>query len=111
MPGALRQLALGMGASPLAGLTTGAAGRLVSAFHAFAALIEADPVADARFGPCFLVSMLSVLRRRGGAPLSEQDEAWVIAEVESELDEARARMVARADLRRSPFPAREGEPA
>src|SRR6185369_2958106 len=49
MPGALSDLALGMGARPLAGLTAGAGRRLVSACHAFAALIEADPGPDARF--------------------------------------------------------------
>ena len=97
MPGALRDLALGMGARPLAGLTAGAGRRLASACHAFAALIDADPGPDARFGPCFLVSVLSALRgREGERPLSDWDEAWMISEVESELGEARARVDARA---------------
>jgi hypothetical protein len=97
MPVALRDLALGLGACPLGGLTAGAGRRLVSAFHAFAALIEANPGADVRFGPCFLVSVLSALRGREGAPpLSDQDEAWIISEVESELCEAQARTDARA---------------
>jgi hypothetical protein len=115
MPGALRDLALGIGTRPLAGLTAVAVRRLVSACHAFAALIEAEPGADARFGPCFLVSVLSSLRgREGEPPLSNQDEAWVISEVESELGEARARMDVRAGRRWSPpaacppFPVREG---
>jgi len=97
MPDALRDLALGVGGRPLAGLTAGALRRLVSACDAFAALIETEPGADARFGPCFLLSVLSSLRGREGEPLlSDQDEAWVISEVESELVEARARMDARA---------------
>jgi hypothetical protein len=96
MPGALRALALGIVARPLGGLTAGADQRLVSACHAFAALIEAEPGADVRFGPCFLVSVLSTLRRREGEPpLSDQDEAWMISEVESSLCAARARMDAR----------------
>lgn len=118
MPGALRDLALGMGARPLAGLTAGAARGLVSACHAFAALIEADPGPDAGFGPCFLVSVLSALRgREGELPLSDQDEAWMISEVESELGEARARMDARAGrpcsplAARSPLPESEGRAA
>ncbi len=115
MPGALRDLALGIGAHPLAGLTASAVRRLVSACQAFAVLIEAEPGADACFGPCFLMSVLSSLRgREGEPPLSDQDEAWVISEIESELVEARARMDARAGrpwallAARSPFPAREG---
>ncbi len=109
MPGALRDLALGMWARPFAGLTAGAVRRLVSACHAFAALIEAG--ADARSGPCFLVSALSALRgREGELPLSDQDEAWMISEVESELGEARARMDARAGRPCSPPAARSPLP-
>jgi len=107
MPGALRDLALGMETRPLAGLTSGAGRRLVSACHAFAGLIEAAPGADARFGPCFLVSVLSALRgREGELPLSDQDEAWMISELESELGEARARMASRAGRPCSPPAAR-----
>ena len=115
MPGALRDLALGIGARPLAGLTAGAVRHLASACHAFAALIEAEPGAEARFGPCFLLSVLSSLGgRQGEPPLSDQDEAWVISEVESELVEARARMDARAGrpcsrpVARPPFQGQEG---
>jgi hypothetical protein len=115
MPSALRDLALGMGARPVAGLTSSAVRSLVSACHAFASLIEAEPGADARFGPCFLMSVLSSLRaRESEPPLSDQDEAWVISEVESELGEARARMDARAGrpwsppAARPPFPLRLG---
>ncbi len=115
MPGALRDLALDIGDHPLAGLTAGAVGHLVSACHAFATLIEAEPGADARFGPCFLMSVLSSLRgREGEPPLSDQDEAWMVSEVESELGEARARMDARTGRPWSPraarplFPVREG---
>ncbi len=115
MPRALRDLALGIGARPLRGLTAGAVRRLVSACDAFAALIEAEPGADARFGPCFLVSVLSSLRgREGESPLSDHDEAWLISEVESERVEARARRDARVGrpgsppAARPPFPAREG---
>lgn len=111
MPGALRDLALGMGDRPLAGLTIGAIRHLVSACHAFAALIEADPGADVRFGPCFLVSALSALRgREGELPLSDEDEAWMISEVESELGEARARKDARAGWPCSPPAARSWLP-
>jgi hypothetical protein len=115
MPGALRDLALSIGTRPLAGLTAAAVRRLASACHAFAALIEAEPGADARFGPCFLVSLLTSLRgREGEAPLSDHDEAWMISEVESELGEARARMDVRAGrpwsppAARPPFSACEG---
>lgn len=113
MSGALRALALDIGDSPLAGLTSGAVRRLASACRAFAALIEADPGADARFGPCFLMSVLYALRG-GRGPLSTQDEAWILAEVESELDEARARVQARAGrwhfapAARPPLPADAG---
>jgi hypothetical protein len=115
MPGALRDLALGIGADPFAGLTAGAIRRLVTACHGFAALIEAEPGANARFGPCFLMSVLSSFRgREGEPPLSDQDEAWVISEVESELGEARARIDVRAGrpwlspAARPAFPVREG---
>jgi hypothetical protein len=115
MPEALRDLALGIGVRPVAGLTSDAVRSLVSACHAFASLIEAEPGANARFGPCFLVSVLSSLRGRDGEPpLSDLDEAWVLSEIASELGEARARVDARAGrpwsppAARPPFPLRKG---
>jgi hypothetical protein len=64
-----------------------------------------------------MISLGSPLATSAGpmpGALSDQDEAWVISEVESELGEARARMDARAGrpwsppAARPPFPVREG---
>lgn len=94
MPTALRALARSLGAESFTGLSMGASRRLTLACNGFAELIQAaEEAPDAgltlKGSARFLVSALTSIRSTDGAlPLSEQDEAWMIAEIESELGEA-----------------------
>lgn len=81
---------------PFAGLSSMARRRLAFLCDGLAALIHAQghrPGAgdDARSWPGFLLSALFALRSvEEASPLSEQDEAWVVAEVEAGFAEASA---------------------
>ena len=94
MPMALRALARSLGAQSFAGLSMGASRRLTLACNGFAELIQAaeetpDVGATLKGSARFLTTALPSIRSTDGAlPLSEQDEAGMIAEIESELGEA-----------------------
>lgn len=111
MPTDLRALALCL-ASPFAGLSTRARRRLALRCDGFAELIEAqgalpDAVDDLRSWPRFLLSALFALRSAEDAPpLSEQDEAWMVAEVEADFGEALALFEVHTGRPRSPIPPR-----
>ncbi|WP_437486923.1 hypothetical protein WME75_04880 [Sorangium sp. So ce1014] len=111
MPTDLRALALCL-AGPFAGLSKSARWSLARRCDSFAELIETqgalpDAADDVRSWPRFLLSALFALRSAGDAPpLSEQDEAWVVAEVEADFGEALALFEGRTGRPRSPIPPR-----
>src|SRR5258707_358994 len=90
MPAALRTLAVRLD-DPLGGLSAGARTRLSAACSTFAWLIEAgedlpEGSLNLRPWPRFLLSALFALELTVEAlPLSEGDEAWLVAEVEADL--------------------------
>ncbi|WP_433933643.1 hypothetical protein AB3662_04640 [Sorangium cellulosum] len=111
MPTDLRALALCL-AGPFAGLSEGARRCLALRCDGFAELIQAQGAVaeagdDVRSWPRFLLSALFALRSAGDAPpLSEQDEAWMVAEVEADFGEALARFEARTGRPPSRIPPR-----
>ncbi len=111
MPAALRVLGARLG-GPFGGLSDGARDRLAEACLAFAALIEAGEIApdggvNLRPWPRFLLSALFALELTADAlAMTEEDEAWLIAEVEADLGEARALLQERRGEPRTPVPPR-----
>jgi hypothetical protein len=111
IPAAFRALAVRLH-GPFAHLSAGTRHRLASACDAFAELIEAAYDArgggnDVRSWARFLLSALFSLELTDHVlPLSAEDEAWLLAEVEADLGEARARAEARLGRLRSPVPPR-----
>ncbi|XYH92848.1 hypothetical protein ACMHYB_33895 [Sorangium sp. So ce1128] len=111
MPTELRALALCL-ADPFAGLSESARRRLALRCNGFAELIQAqgtlaDAGDDLRSWPRFLLSALFALRAAHDASqLSEQDEAWMVAEVEADFGEALALFDARTGGPRGPVPPR-----
>ncbi|WP_437968828.1 hypothetical protein WMF04_05815 [Sorangium sp. So ce260] len=111
MPTDLRALALCL-AGPFAGLSPRARRCLALRCDGFAELLEAqgtlpDAADELRSWPRFLLSALFALRSAGDAPpLSEQDEAWMVAEVEADFGEALALFEVRTGRPRSPIPPR-----
>jgi hypothetical protein len=111
MPVALRALADRLG-GPFGGLSAGARTQLAAACHAFACLIEAgedmpDGGANLRPWPRFLLSALFSLElTRDALPLTHDDEAWLVAEVEADLGEARALLEERTGAPRTAVPPR-----
>ncbi|WP_437588665.1 hypothetical protein [Sorangium sp. So ce1000] len=95
MPADLRALALCLG-GPFAGLSRASRRRLAFLCDNFAELLQAEgrlPAAgdSLRAWPRFLLSALFALRFAEEAPsLSDQEEQWLVAEVEAEFREARA---------------------
>jgi len=95
MPAALRALTVRLDGR-FGGLSEGARERLAAACATFAWLIEAteerpEGSPNLRPWPRFLLSALFSLELTAdGLPLSEDDEAWLVAEVEADLGEARA---------------------
>ncbi|MDC0680842.1 hypothetical protein [Sorangium atrum] len=93
LPTDLRALARSLG-GPFAGLSSRARWRLASLCDGLAVLIQAQDhhrgAGDSvRSWPGFLLSSLLALRFDGEAsPLSAQEEAWVVAEVEADFEEA-----------------------
>jgi hypothetical protein len=97
MPAALRALAERLGGS-FGGLSPGARERLAAACMTFAELIEAAEDApgggvNLRAWPRFLLSALFSIELTADAqPLAEEDEAWLVLEVETDVNEARAHL-------------------
>lgn len=94
MPSALRAMALSLGAPDYAGLSMNAVRRLSLVCTGFAELIQTADTSLGATAPFagsarFLLSALASLRA-DDALLSERDEAWMIAEVESEFSDALA---------------------
>ena len=105
MPAALRALGDRL-ARPFGGLSAPARARLVSACTSFADMIEAGEDApgdgiNLRGWPRFLLSALFALELTVEVlPLSAEDEAWLVAEIQADLGEARALLEARAGVER-----------
>lgn len=101
MPKALRALALRLG-SEFAGLSGNARHRLAAACDGFAEGIQAAedaPEGGVNLRPWarFLLSALFVLLlTEDESPLSEEDEGWLVAEIEGNLADARTLLEARA---------------
>lgn len=115
MPAALRALALSLGPDAFPCLSVRTSRRLSFACNGFAALIGAEEDTpekgvNIRARAWFLVSALHVLRDGDGAPLSTQEEAWMIAEIEADFGEAVALLQARRGQPCSPIPARPALP-
>ncbi|APR74720.1 Hypothetical protein A7982_00066 [Minicystis rosea] len=114
MARSLRALALDLGEPRFTCLSTDGAQRLSSACNGFAELIVAGENApgvgmNLRSGAYFLLSALAAVRaHEGPSCLADSDERWMIAEVESELDVARALFEARTGKPHRPTSARCG---
>lgn len=108
----LRALARSLGDPSFTGLSMRASRRLTLACNGFAELIQAaeatpDKGKSLKGSARFLVSALAALRAPSCAlPLSERDEAWLLAEIESELGEAIALFDAQMGRPRSAVPPR-----
>ncbi|WP_437728712.1 hypothetical protein [Sorangium sp. So ce861] len=103
LPTDLRALARCLG-GPFAGLSSRGRRRLAFLCDGLAVLSQAQehrPGAgdDARSWPGFLLSALFALRYdEEASPLSAQDEAWVLAEVEADFREALAAFGVRTEV-------------
>jgi hypothetical protein len=111
MAASLNALASCLG-GPFADLTAGTRIRLAAMCDGFAELIRAgedapDRGISSRSSAGFLVSALFALRSAVGAlPLSKEDEAWMVAEIEADLGDERALLEARTGRPRSSVPPR-----
>jgi hypothetical protein len=103
MPMALRALADRLGSS-FGGLSAGARARLAAACLTFADVIQAgedapDGGVNLRPWPRFLLSALFSLELTVDVlTITEADEAWLVAEVEADVDGARALLLARTGI-------------
>ncbi|MFT3769003.1 MAG: hypothetical protein QM820_26480 [Minicystis sp.] len=116
MSAALRALALSLGPDAFPCLSARASRRLSFACNGFAALLGSgedipEKGASLRARAWFLVTALQALRDGSGEPLSTQEEAWMIGEIEADFGEAVALLQTHRGQPCSPIPARPAPPS